>query len=275
MLIVRIAGKTAWALVSVTSIVLGVDHLDAGQLLGLAVDHILIADDIVYVGLAPAVGIRPELPLQAELGVLGGHLAAVVELDALAQRDGVDLAFAADLGQIGGQVGEQLAIFVVGVKIVVQHQAGAPPVLAALGAGRVEAADVAAAKDPVDVAARCCRGCGGGGGCRGRRRGGRLLSGGRGRRGGRLLSGGGAAGAAVGCSAAGGAAPHAARTNAPPNATVPRRKARRDSGGRGSRSPDHADRANFRSRSCGAVPSRSSFWSKRASITTATYQNAL
>jgi hypothetical protein len=130
----------------------GVDDPDAGEILGVAGDHLVVADDVLHVSLAPAVDLGPELPGKRKRHVVGDHFAAVVELDAGAEGDGVDEAVVADGRKLGREVGEELGLLVVSVEAVVEEDASAPPVLAALRTGRVETADVARAKQAVDAA---------------------------------------------------------------------------------------------------------------------------
>jgi hypothetical protein len=85
----------------------GVDHFDAGELLGRAVDHFVVADDIFHIGLAPTVDLGPQLPGERERDVVGDHLAPVVKLDALAKWNGVNQSVVAHAGQFSGQIREE------------------------------------------------------------------------------------------------------------------------------------------------------------------------
>ena len=67
-----------------------VKNLDAYHVLGLAVDHVLVANDIGQVALAPVGDFRPVRVIEGELDVLGDHFGAGVELDSLAQLDRVE-----------------------------------------------------------------------------------------------------------------------------------------------------------------------------------------
>jgi hypothetical protein len=121
----------------------GVDHLDAGELLGRAVDDLVIANDVFHVGLAPTVDIRPQLPGQRERNVVGDHFAPVVELHALAKRNGVDEPIVAHGRELGCEVRVELISRVVCVEPVEQQPPGAPPVLAPLGTSHIKTAHIA------------------------------------------------------------------------------------------------------------------------------------
>jgi GNAT superfamily N-acetyltransferase len=74
-----------------------VDDLDALQAVGLAGGYLVEALDAVEEAGAGALGLRADDPVEGILHVLGGHLAAVVELHPLTQGKGIGQAVLADL----------------------------------------------------------------------------------------------------------------------------------------------------------------------------------
>jgi hypothetical protein len=72
-----------------------------------------------------------------------------VELHALAQGNGVDKAVFAGGGEVSGQIREEGVIRVIGVEPVEEETTGTPPVLAPLGATRVQAADITGAEQAI------------------------------------------------------------------------------------------------------------------------------
>ncbi len=116
-----------------------VDHLDAGQLLGLSAVELLGSLDRVDVARRPALRLGIEHPLPGVLVVGGDHRAAIVELDVLAERDRVDEAVARHLRHRGCGVRPRRVVGVVGVERREEHVADRLPPRARVGDGRVVA----------------------------------------------------------------------------------------------------------------------------------------
>jgi hypothetical protein len=114
---------------------------DAGQLLGIARGHLVESLDLPEEALARALGLRIDRALDRVFHVGRGQVAAVVELDAGTEFEGVDETVLGD-GVALGQVGNQLR----GARLVV-HQAVEQaldhgPVLPVVADRRIEGADV-------------------------------------------------------------------------------------------------------------------------------------
>src|SRR5207248_6485159 len=97
-----------------------------------ALDEVLRALEYGILGLSPRrrrLEVRIERARDGELDVIGGHLHAVVEEDALAQLEGPDLAVAADGRRPGCQIQLRQGVAVEPVQSVEQRAVDQPPVL--------------------------------------------------------------------------------------------------------------------------------------------------
>ena len=118
-----------------------VDHLDAGEALGVTSRHLVEARDHAEEPSTRALRLGADDAVDRVLDVVGHQLAAVVEGDALLEREGVGEAVLADLvalGQVRNEIGGAGLVVHQAVEQALDHR----PVLPVVADGRIERADI-------------------------------------------------------------------------------------------------------------------------------------